>query len=123
MPMSRGILESIYVKMKPGVTAADLKNELQGKYKDEPFVHILDGNAAPQTRHVRGSNLCYINVYQDRVPNRAIIISVIGAAAFVYMVCWLFTHFEHMIDNLVRGASGQAIQNMNIMLGKAYNCW
>lgn len=51
----------------------------------------------PQTRHVRGSNYCFINVIEDRVPGRAIIISA--------------------IDNLVKGASGQAIQNMNIMLG------
>lgn len=97
MPMSRGILESIYVKTKPGIKAIDLKNALIKQYQNEPFVHILEGSVAPQTRHVRGTNLCYINVFDDRVPGRAIIISV--------------------IDNLVKGASGQAIQNMNLMLG------
>ena len=97
MPMSRGILESIYVKLAPGKTAADLKAHLTHTYKDEPFVTVLDGGALPQTRHIRGSNNCFINVVQDRVPGRAIIISA--------------------IDNLVKGASGQAIQNMNIMLG------
>ena len=97
MPMSRGILESIYVKLAPGKTAKDLKDHLQMTYKNEPFVHILEGGALPQTRHIRGSNNCFINVVQDRVPGRAIIISA--------------------IDNLVKGASGQAIQNMNIMLG------
>ena len=97
MPMSRGILESIYVKLAPGKTAKDLKDHLQMTYKNEPFVTILEGGALPQTRHIRGSNNCFINVVQDRVPGRAIIISA--------------------IDNLVKGASGQAIQNMNIMLG------
>lgn len=97
MPMSRGILETIYVKLRPGITAADLKFALQKKYANEPFVHILDENALPQTRHVRGSNHCFINVFNDRVPGRAIIISA--------------------IDNLVKGASGQAIQNMNVMCG------
>jgi len=97
MPMSRGILETIYVRLQPGVTAADLKAKLELTYKDEPFVHILEGAALPQTRHVRGSNHVYINVVQDRIPGRAIIVSA--------------------IDNLVKGASGQAIQNMNLMLG------
>ena len=97
MPMSRGILESIYVKMSPGTTAADLKAKLVETYKDEPFVHVLDGSAIPQTRHVRGSNHCFMNVVADRLPGRAIIVSA--------------------IDNLVKGASGQAIQNMNILMG------
>jgi len=97
MPMSRGILESIYVKMTPGTTAADLKAKLVDTYKDEPFVTVLDGNTIPQTRHVRGSNHCFMNVVADRISGRAIIVSA--------------------IDNLVKGASGQAIQNMNIILG------
>mmetsp|Transcript_27688 Transcript_27688/g.46495 ORF Transcript_27688/g.46495 Transcript_27688/m.46495 type:complete len:381 (-) Transcript_27688:1005-2147(-) len=97
MPMSRGILETIYVKLSPGESADSLKQTLVETYADEPFVHVLEGAAVPQTRHVRGSNLCYINVFPDRVPGRAIIVSA--------------------IDNLVKGASGQAIQNMNLMLG------
>ena len=96
MPMSRGILETIYVKLSPGKTAADLKKHLSLTYENEPFVHVLEGSALPQTRHVRGSNLCIMNVVADRVPGRAIIVSA--------------------IDNLVKGASGQAIQNMNLML-------
>jgi hypothetical protein len=60
---------------------------------------LIRSGALPQTRHLKGSNNCFINVVQDRVPGRAIIISA--------------------IDNLVKGASGQAIQNMNIMLGKS----
>lgn len=101
MPMSRGILETIYVKLAPGKNAKDLKDKLIETYKDEFFVTVLDGNNIPQTRHVRGSNHCYINVVQDRVPGRAIIVSA--------------------IDNLIKGASGQAIQNMNIMLGMQEN--
>ena len=61
------------------------------------IITIAYRSSIPQTRHVRGSNYCFINVIEDRVPGRAIIISA--------------------IDNLVKGASGQAIQNMNIMLG------
>jgi N-acetyl-gamma-glutamyl-phosphate reductase len=97
MPMSRGILEAIYVKLQKGKTAADLKNELMETYKEEPFVTILDDKVMPATRHVRGSNHCFMNVVDDRIPGRAIIVSA--------------------IDNLVKGASGQAIQNMNIMMG------
>jgi N-acetyl-gamma-glutamyl-phosphate reductase len=77
MPMSRGILESIYVKLAPGKTAADLKAHLEARYEKEPFVHVLEGKKVPETRHVRGSNNCFMNVFDDRVPGRAIIISAI----------------------------------------------
>ena len=97
MPMARGIFESIYVKTTPGKTFTDLKKILEDTYKDEPFVTVLEGSTVPQTRHVRGSNHVFINVIQDRIPGRCIIVSA--------------------IDNLVKGASGQAIQNMNLMLG------
>jgi len=97
IPMNRGILESIYVKTN-GASVAELRETLSETYREEPFVHVLqkDGEI-PQTRHVRGSNHCVMNVFADRVPGRAMIISV--------------------IDNVVKGASGQAIQNMNVMLG------
>jgi N-acetyl-gamma-glutamyl-phosphate reductase len=98
MPMSRGILESIYVKIAHSqVTINEVKKLWQQRYEHEPFVHVLDGNILPQTRHVRGSNHCFMNVVQDRISNRLIIISA--------------------IDNLVKGASGQALQNMNILFG------
>jgi len=97
MPMSRGILASIYVRMAEGVTAEDLHTALTSRYADEPFVRVLPFKTAPQTRHVRGSNFVHIGVFPDRVPGRAIVLSA--------------------IDNLVKGASGQAIQNMNVMLG------
>lgn len=98
MPMSRGILETIYVKTADGVNADKMRDCLQERYRHEPFVHVLPkGAPPPQTRHVRGSNNCVIQVVDNAIPGRAIIISA--------------------LDNVVKGASGQAIQNMNIMLG------
>ena len=97
MPMSRGILSSIYVKLKNGAKADDLRNALEKRYAGEPFVRVVPAGSAPATRHVRGSNHCLMGVFADRVPGRAIVLSV--------------------IDNLVKGASGQAIQNMNLVCG------
>ena len=97
MPMNRGILSSIYVRLTGTATADDLRATLSKRYSGEPFVHVLQNGAVPATRHVRGSNHCLIGVFADRVPGRAIILSV--------------------IDNLVKGASGQAIQNMNLICG------
>jgi N-acetyl-gamma-glutamyl-phosphate reductase len=97
MPMSRGILASIYVKMTPGVTADQLRATLSERYKGEYFIRVLPNGAAPATRHVRGSNFVIMSVHADRVPNRAILMAV--------------------EDNLVKGASGQAVQNMNVMAG------
>lgn len=97
VPMSRGMLSSIYVRLEPGHTAADLRETLSGYYEDEPFVHIAPMGHVPSTREVAGSNRCRIGVFEGATPDRAIIISV--------------------IDNLLKGASGQAVQNMNILLG------
>lgn len=97
MPMSRGMLATTYVTAKRGRTAADLHEILVKAYAKEPFVHVMPLGATPQTRHVRGSNMIMIGVVQDRVPNRVIIVSA--------------------LDNLVKGASGEAVQNMNLVLG------
>jgi len=97
VPMNRGILSTIYVRGKKADLAADLHAILLKVYANEPFVHILPFGEMPQTRHVRGSNLTFIGVSKDRIAGRAIIGSV--------------------LDNLVKGASGQAVQNMNLMLG------
>ncbi|KAI4318388.1 hypothetical protein MLD38_032098 [Melastoma candidum] len=97
MPMSRGMQSTIYVEMSPGVTIDDLYRQLKVSYEDEEFVKLLPAGVVPHTRHVRGSNYCLMNVFPDRIPGRAIIISV--------------------IDNLVKGASGQALQNLNLMMG------
>jgi N-acetyl-gamma-glutamyl-phosphate reductase len=97
MPMNRGILSTIYVRLTADTTAADLRETLSARYADEPFVSVVPGGVSPATRHVRGSNHSLIGVYPDRVKGRAILLSV--------------------IDNLVKGASGQAVQNMNVMYG------
>jgi N-acetyl-gamma-glutamyl-phosphate reductase len=75
----------------------DLRAVLEARYADEPFVAVVPAGAAPATRHVRGSNHCQIGVFADRARSRFIVVSV--------------------IDNLVKGASGQAIQNFNILAG------
>ncbi|KAK1869665.1 hypothetical protein I4F81_012135 [Pyropia yezoensis] len=98
VPLSRGILSTIYVKLADGATADSLRECLATTYAAEPFVHVLpSGVAPPHTRHVRGSNHAVMGVYADRVAGRAILVCV--------------------IDNIVKGASGQAIQNMNVMCG------
>ncbi len=97
MPMSRGMLSTIYVQMSEGQTVAALRDALVRAYRNEPFVRVVPGSTVPATRHVRGSNHCLINVFPDRVPGRVIICSV--------------------IDNLVKGASGQALQNFNVQFG------
>ncbi len=96
VPMNRGIYASIYVRTT-GVKAEDLHAILAGFYKNEPFVHVLPFGQVPQSRHVRGSNMVFLGVAADRVPGRALVFST--------------------IDNLVKGASGQAVQNMNLVLG------
>jgi len=97
VPMNRGILSTIYVHASAGQQPADFHAILAQAYAGEPFVHVLPLGEMPQTRHVRGSNMTFIGVTKDRKPGRAII----GSA----------------LDNLVKGASGQAVQNMNLMLG------
>jgi N-acetyl-gamma-glutamyl-phosphate reductase len=97
IPMSRGMLSTIYVKLNAGAELADLRGAIEGRYQDEPFVRLLPQGQGAQTRFVRGSNLCHISVHDDRRPGHAIICSV--------------------IDNLVKGASGQAIQNLNVQFG------
>jgi N-acetyl-gamma-glutamyl-phosphate reductase len=95
--MNRGILSTIYVRGTRGRSVEDLHAILLKQYAKEPFVHVLPFGQTPQTRHVRGSNMTFIGVAKDRVPGRAIVIAA--------------------LDNLVKGASGQALQNMNLMLG------
>ena len=93
LPQNRGILGTIYVKGE----AEAIHETLVADYADEPFMRVLPLGQAPGTRHVRGSNLCLLGVVPDRRPGRAIVFSA--------------------LDNLVKGASGQALQNANLMLG------
>jgi N-acetyl-gamma-glutamyl-phosphate reductase len=97
VPMNRGILSTIYVRGLDGASPHDLHALLSKAYAHEPFVHVLPLRMLPQTRHVRGSNMTFIGVAPDRIAGRAIIVSA--------------------LDNLTKGASGQAVQNMNVMLG------
>lgn len=97
-PMNRGIYATIYARTA-GVAAERLHHILSSYYKGEPFIHVLPFGQVPLSRHVRGSNMVFMGVVADRVDGRAIIVST--------------------LDNLVKGASGQAIQNMNLMLGFA----
>jgi N-acetyl-gamma-glutamyl-phosphate reductase len=97
VPMNRGIYSTIKVRGKRGRTPQDLHAILLKFYAKEPFVHVLPFGEVPQSRHVRGSNMTFIGVTKDRIEGRAIIMST--------------------LDNLVKGASGQAIQNMNLVLG------
>ncbi|MBI2869925.1 MAG: N-acetyl-gamma-glutamyl-phosphate reductase, partial [Chloroflexi bacterium] len=101
IPMNRGILTSAYAPLAPGKISADKKgvDALRGLYAEfyrkEPFVRVTD--VPVHTKHAWGSNLCFIYPAIDLRTGRLIVISA--------------------IDNLVKGAAGQAIQNMNLMLG------
>jgi len=95
VPMNRGELVTMIVETSHA--AADLRGILGHRYAAEPFVHLLPEGVVPATRMVRGSNHVVMNAFDDRVRGRAIVIVA--------------------IDNLVKGSSGQAIQNMNAMLG------
>lgn len=97
MPMTRGIFSTIYVKMMQGVTVAHLRETLQKRYQDEAFVTVLPEGKLPATRAVRGSNYVQIGVSSERRKGHAVVLCA--------------------IDNLIKGASGQAIQNMNVMCG------
>jgi N-acetyl-gamma-glutamyl-phosphate reductase len=96
LPINRAIFSTIYVRGL--ATSPDgLHAILSRAYAGEPFVHLLPMGEMPQTRHVRGSNMIFIGITKDRVEDRAIICAA--------------------LDNLAKGASGQAVQNMNLMLG------
>jgi len=95
-PMIRGIHATLYARL---TAKADLQALYEKRYAGEPFVDVLPAGSHPDTRSVRGANVCRIAVHQPRGGDIAVVLSV--------------------IDNLVKGASGQAVQNMNIMFGFA----
>jgi N-acetyl-gamma-glutamyl-phosphate reductase len=97
VPMNRGIISTIYVKLAKDVTANEIRQIWQDRYADSPFVHVLPKGKFPSTRDVYGTNSCIIAVTEGRTNGMAVIVSV--------------------IDNLCKGASGQAVQNMNVMFG------
>ncbi len=97
VPMGRGMLTTIYAGLTEGVETSDVLKCLESFYKKRAFVRILGETQLPETRFVRGTNFCDIACRVDEGHRRLIIVSA--------------------IDNLVKGAAGQAVQNMNIMLG------
>ena len=97
VPMNRGILTTIYSKVVTQTDTGLLHSLYREFYKNEPFVRVLPVGNFPNVRHVRGSNFCDIGIIADPRTGRSVVVTA--------------------IDNLVKGASGQAIQNMNLMMG------
>ena len=94
LPIIRGIHATIYTRDDKSL---DLQNMFEERYKDERFVDVLPAGSQPETRSVKGSNMCRIAMHRPGNGSRIIVLSV--------------------IDNVVKGAAGQAVQNMNLMLG------
>lgn len=97
IPMNRGILTTIYGVLQSQMDTGQVHELYQAFYANEPFVRLLPLGQLPNVRNVRGSNFCDIGVYSDPRTGRVIVVTA--------------------IDNLVKGAAGQAIQNMNLMMG------
>ncbi len=96
LPVTRGMLSTMYVWLKPGWTAADVQGLYESTYREEPFVRVLPAGRLATLAHVTNTNLCTISISEVR-EGQVIVCSA--------------------VDNLVKGASGQAMQNMNIMYG------
>lgn len=97
VPMNRGILVTAYAKVKGGVTEEQIRAAYEKAYRDEYFVRFLDDGVCPETKWVEGSNFVDVNVKYDERTGRVI---MMGA-----------------MDNITKGAAGQAVQNMNLMFG------
>ncbi len=97
LPIARGILSTTYANLTSDISEERLRELYLSMYADEPFVRILPEGTFPTTQHVRGSNFCDIGFAIDKRANRIIVVSA--------------------IDNIVKGAAGQAIHNMNLMCG------
>jgi N-acetyl-gamma-glutamyl-phosphate reductase len=97
IPIDRGILETIYVRLKEPMTAADIVGVYERQYGNEPFVRLYQAGRVPDLSGVQRTNFCDIGVAADAETRRAVIVSA--------------------IDNLGKGAAGQAIQNLNLALG------
>jgi N-acetyl-gamma-glutamyl-phosphate reductase len=97
VPMVRGILSTIYLRVNSNLSEDALWAIYEKHYKQEPFIRLLPSPELPETKHVSGTNFCDIAIRLDKRTGRLIVLST--------------------IDNLVKGAAGQAVQNMNIMMG------
>ncbi|TXS88989.1 N-acetyl-gamma-glutamyl-phosphate reductase [Parahaliea maris] len=101
LPMVRGIHATLFARLNGTTDLAALQNLFEERYRDEPFVDVLPTGMYPQTRAVKGANQCQISLVVPQDRDTVVVMST--------------------IDNLVKGASGQAVQNMNIMLGLPEN--
>ncbi|GAA4718934.1 N-acetyl-gamma-glutamyl-phosphate reductase [Brevibacillus fulvus] len=99
IPMTRGILVTAYGRLRSSIDAEQLQALYEKAYEQEPFVRVRKPGSHPRTKEVYGSNYCDIAVHHDPRTDRVIILSV--------------------IDNVMKGAAGQAVQNMNLMFGFA----
>jgi len=97
VPMNRGILSTCYCQRRAGIQAGQIREVLEEKYRQEFFVDVLPEGSFPHTKWVYGSNIVQIGIYADEASSQVIIVSA--------------------LDNLCKGASGQAVQNLNLMLG------
>lgn len=97
LPTVRGIHATLYANLLDVDASIDLQALYEERYANEPFVDVLPAGEMPQTRSVKGSNMCRISIFRPQNRDKVVVLSV--------------------IDNLTKGASGQAIQNMNIMFG------
>jgi N-acetyl-gamma-glutamyl-phosphate reductase len=96
VPLDRGILETIYVRVAPGTTAEQIGDVFSGAYADEPFVR-LTGDALPEIKHVAWTNFCDLGWRLDGASGRLVLVAC--------------------LDNLIKGAAGQALQNFNVACG------
>jgi len=96
VPLDRGILETIYVRVQSGTTVEQIADTFEAAYKNEPFIR-LTGDALPEIKHVAWTNFCDIGWRLDAATNRLVLVSC--------------------LDNLVKGAAGQALQNFNVAYG------
>ncbi len=97
LPVHRGILETIYCRLAPGCDAHSVTAAYAKHYSNEPFVRLYDSGHVPDLKAVQHTNFCDIGFHVDQATGRLVIVSA--------------------IDNLVKGAAGQAVQNMNLLLG------
>jgi N-acetyl-gamma-glutamyl-phosphate reductase len=96
VPLDRGILETIYGSLRPGTTAQQVADTLTAAYENEPFVR-LTGDALPEIKHVAHTNFCDVGWKVDEERGRIVLVAV--------------------LDNLIKGAAGSAVQNLNVLLG------
>jgi N-acetyl-gamma-glutamyl-phosphate reductase len=100
IPIDRGMLSTIYVRSKKKINLSNVQKLYKEFYSREPFVRVLNNGTYPTTKAVKGSNFCDISVFLDKHSNKGQAIIIVSA-----------------IDNLLKGASGSAVQNMNVMYG------